>query len=405
MLFRSNTSIGELQKTDEAGIAAFVEQVREELYTQPFAESPFDERGRFKSGSRLLPPATDATKTEYLARYTDFFAGETLGGMRVLVYQHSAVGRDLLAEVLESLGATVVTAGRSETFVPIDTENIGAAELATIQALFDESGANFDAVVSTDGDSDRPLILGVENGMVRFFGGDLVGMIVARFLGAGAVVVPISCNDAIDRGDLADTLEPKTKIGSPFVIAGMDTARENGKTNICGWEANGGFLTGSDFVRNGNTLSALPTRDAFLPILATLFATKATGKTLVELFASLPARFSKAALLRPFPRETALAMVNKLTGDLEAVRSPIESVFDAAHGFGTVAKVDYTDGVRVYFASGDVAHLRPSGNAPELRIYAVADTPERAAQIADYGIAEPDGALRQFERMARGANG
>ena len=36
--------------------------------------------------------------------------------------------------------------------------------------------------------------------------------------------------------------------------------------------------------------------------------------------------------------------------------------------------VDYTDGVRVLFDNGDVAHVRPSGNADELRIYAVADT-------------------------------
>ena len=50
-------------------------------------------------------------------------------------------------------------------------------------------------------------------------------MIVAEFLGADAVVVPITCNDAIDRGKLAQVLEPKTRIGSPYVIAGMEAAR------------------------------------------------------------------------------------------------------------------------------------------------------------------------------------
>jgi hypothetical protein len=34
----------------------------------------------------------------------------------------------------------------------------------------------------------------------HFFGGDLVGMVVAEYLKADAVVVPISCNDAVDRG-------------------------------------------------------------------------------------------------------------------------------------------------------------------------------------------------------------
>ena len=61
-----------------------------------------------------------------------------LVGPRILVYQHSAVGRDLLAELLARLGAEVISAGRSENFVPIDTENIDAAQLDTIQKLADE---------------------------------------------------------------------------------------------------------------------------------------------------------------------------------------------------------------------------------------------------------------------------
>jgi phosphomannomutase len=101
--------------------------------------------------------------------------------------------------------------------------------------------------VSTDGDSDRPLILGVDGptGKARFFGGDLVGMVVAEYLKADAVVVPISCNDAVDRGNLQSVVDAKTRIGSPFLIAGMEEARRSGKKRVCGWEPNGGFLTGS----------------------------------------------------------------------------------------------------------------------------------------------------------------
>ncbi|MCF7994616.1 MAG: hypothetical protein K9L88_07235, partial [Chromatiaceae bacterium] len=32
-------------------------------------------------------------------------------------------------------------------------------------------------------------------------------------------------------------------------------------------------------------------------------------------------------------------------------------------------------------ASGDILHLRPSGNAPELRAYTEADSPERARDL------------------------
>lgn len=48
---------------------------------------------------------------------------------------------------------------------------------------------------------------------------------------------------------------------------------------------------------------------------------------------------------------------------------------------GPVAGVDRTDGLRVSFACGDVVHARMSGNAPELRCYAEASSPEAAAAL------------------------
>jgi phosphomannomutase len=55
--------------------------------------------------------------------------------------------------------------------------------------------------------------------------------------------------------------------------------------------------------------------------------------------------------------------------------------------------------VRIIFSNGDVAHLRPSGNADEFRIYAVADAQKRPDSIAKMGIAEPGGILRLLEKF------
>jgi phosphomannomutase len=241
-------------------------------------------------------------------------------------------------------------------------------------------------------------------GQVQFFGGDLVGMVVAEFLQADAVVVPISCNDAIDRGPLAPALEPKTRIGSPYVISGMEAAIDKGKRRVCGWEPNGGFLTGSQLVRNGVILEPLLTRDAGLPILGVLFAAEQAGAPLVDLFARLPKRFSRAALLKQFPRSTALKIVDRFSppADAEAVRKDLSLFFTPALGFAHVSHVDYTDGVRVLFANGEVTHVRPSGNADELRIYAVADTQARADEITAMGVAEPEGILRRMEKAVHG---
>ena len=445
--YKTNTAHGELLKKDEAPINARVAQVRARAYAQPAAESFFNEMGFFKGGHVELPPAHEAARAAYLRRYLDFFAGRTLQGRRLLVFQHSAVGRDLLVDLLAQFGAEVVAAGRSETFIPIDTENVEEDLLVQMQAMVDRATAQhgpFDAVVSTDGDSDRPLILGVDpvasgpggsGQRVRFFGGDLVGMIVAQSLKADAVVVPISCNDAIDRGSLRGVLEPKTRIGSPFVIAGMKRAALRGRRRICGWEANGGFLTGSDLEQDGRGLKALPTRDALLPLLATLFAACSKGCSLSHLFDQLPRRFSKAALLKRFPRPVSLAIVQQCspadpaatdilfgrddptllgedgqrlstsgtsTAALASIRAFLASIFTAAAGFGQIERINYTDGVRIYFGNGDVAHVRPSGNADELRIYAVANTQARAEAITRLGVSEPDGLLRQLEqRVAR----
>ncbi|KAE8352209.1 hypothetical protein BDV28DRAFT_5373 [Aspergillus coremiiformis] len=430
--YKLNTSKGELLKKDEQPINNNVEVVREELLSQPFAESLFNQQGMLHSAPSNLPPVAAEGRAAYIQRYADFFKGETLEGKKLLVYQHSAVGRDVLVEILQTLGAAVVTAGRSDTFVPIDTEAIDQPQLDTVQNLYDSTGQTFDAVVSTDGDSDRPLILAPEDGKLRFFGGDLLGMTVAEFLGADSVVVPISTNDAIDRGSLASVTEPKTKIGSPYVIAGMQHALSKGRHRVCGWEANGGFLTGSEIERNGNLLTALPTRDAVLPLLCALFAACNRGITLPQLFATLPKRSSRAALIRNFPRPTSMKILARFSppesamqevlyqsdhviaydsthAQLEVTDSPaknlgqirqeLETVFTAEYGFSSIARLNYTDGVRIIFANGDVAHFRPSGNADELRIYAVADKQERADAIAAQGVAEPNGLLRQLQRL------
>ncbi len=428
--YKTYTAKSELLKRDEAPINARVEQVRQRIYDQPLAESLFNGQGLFKAGHQELLPASDAGREHYARRYTAFFAGQSLQGLRVLVYQHSAVGRDLLVDVLRSLGATVITAGRSDTFVPIDTENIDAERLAAIQALVTEAG-ELDAVVSTDGDSDRPLLLAVEHGRVRFFTGDLVGMVVAEYLGADAVVVPISCNDALNRGQLKDMVEPKTRIGSPSVIAGMEAARKQGRRAVCGWEVNGGFFLGSDIAVAGHVLKALPTRDALLPILGILFSMRKTGLPMGALFDRLPKRFGRSALLRNISNVKGNQIVRRFTPAdavirqvvfgggqpalldaerrglpasaaqvqwAEQLRASLAAYFTPALGFGSITRIDYTDGVRIYFSNDDVAHIRPSGNADELRIYALADTQARADAIASLGIAEPDGVLRRLER-------
>jgi phosphomannomutase len=439
-----NKSVGEVLKSDEAGITREIERVRVEEYSQTVTTSAFDTSGMFKRVPDL-PLLDPAAEEAYVRRYLTSFTRGGLSGLRVIVYQHSAVGRDILPQILRELGAEVVTAGRSDTFVSIDTENITDEQLDRLEEFAvsaETSSGPLHAIVSTDGDSDRPLVTAVlpadevEPGgrRVRFLPGDLLGIVVAEYLRSDAAAVPISANDAVERrmAESKVTLE-KTKIGSPYVISAIDKLRRAGThTRIVGWEANGGFLTGSDIPLTAGTLIALPTRDSSLPILANLFAAAEQRIGLAALWNRLPARFGRAGLLDNVPVAVSQAILAHLIppGDVIEVefdgagrvfdrsrpgtapvplaepaiadwqerKATLMHFFTSALGFDDIIRINVLDGLRLYFRSGDVAHIRPSGNAPQLRIYANSDSQARADQIVELGLREPDGILRQLER-------
>lgn len=437
-------SAGEIVKEDEPGILREVERVRVEEYGRTEMQSLFDASGMLKRPPGL-PPIAGAAEEAYVHRYLQSFARGGLAGRRVLVYQHSAVGRDILPRVLRELGAEVVTAGRSDAFVPIDTENITGEQLERLEkfaAAAEAEGRPLDAIVSTDGDSDRPLLTAVcpaaeiaaGGQRVRFLPGDLLGIVVAEYLGADAAAVPISANDAVEqrmseRGIFLD----KTKIGSPYVVSALDGLRRAGTySRIVGWEANGGFLTGSDIALPSGPLIALPTRDSMLPILANLFAAAEQGVGLARLWSRLPLRFGRAGLIDNVPVTVSRAILGVLmprgdttevefdgAGDVidrsrpfaQAVpaaeaaaaewrqcKATLSRFFTPALGFDDIVRINVLDGVRVYFHNGDIAHVRPSGNAPQLRIYANSDSQPRADEIVEFGLREPDGILRRLVR-------
>src|SRR5690242_3816404 len=315
-----NKSVGEVLKSDEAGIIREVDLVRREEYGRSATESAFDAAGMLKRAPDL-PPVDCSAEETYARRYLRSFS-RGLSGLRILVYQHSAVGRDILPRILSELGAEVITAGRSETFVPIDTENITEEQLNRLEDLAiaaEAGGQPLHAIVSTDGDSDRPLVTAVLSDAerqpgarrVRFLPGDLLGIVVAEYLRADAVAVPISANDAVERRmNERGVLLRKTKIGSPYVVSAIDELRRAGAhARIVGWEANGGFLLGSAIAFGAAELGALPTRDATLPILANLFAAAEQRVGLAALWDRRPARFGRAGLLDDFPVAASRAIL------------------------------------------------------------------------------------------------
>jgi phosphomannomutase len=440
---KANRCDGEVMKSDEQGIVEAVEAVRQAEYARPFEACAFDASGMLRPGHRPELPAPNGEAARlYRERYRAVFPAGALAGMRIVFFQYAAVGRDLLPEILDHSGAQVIPTARSETFVPIDTEAISDEHLEMLAGIVAEQAqvhGPIDALVSTDGDSDRPLVIGVSGAhgapRLRFFPGDLVGIVVADYLGADSVTVPISANPAVQEHFQAKGIVTrKTRIGSPYVIEAMREAQEAGARRVVAWEANGGFLLGSDIALGGGTLAALPSRDATLPILATLYAAAQQGGGLDACFDALPRWYGRAGLLDDFPREVsqqilahfALPLEDAVWAEFQAEaivlkdiaerpvaqwslddpgargllerKTALEELFHPGRGFARIRALNTQDGIRCLFDNDEIAHVRPSGNAPQLRIYAYARSQARADAIVAMGIAEPDGILGDLQR-------
>ncbi|MDX8391204.1 MAG: phosphomannomutase [Mariprofundaceae bacterium] len=355
---------GEILKSDEQAIAA-----REICIPSAIFHADGSAITSFQ-----LPPEDTTARANYIRRYLDFLPQNCLRGKRICVYQHSTVARDIFSEVVSALGADVVCLGRSAEFIPVDTEAIRDEDVALAKQWCGQHG--FDCIISADGDGDRPLISD-ENG--NWLRGDIAGILCARFLAAESISTPVSCNSAVEKcGWFAQVA--RTRIGSPFVIESMQKAVSAGAENSVGYEANGGFLTANDIEREGCVLSALPTRDALIVPMAILLLAAQEGLSISRLCATLPQRFTASGRIKDFPTELSCERLATLSsGDREKNKIAAEALLGDI--FGVVSDVDVTDGVRITFASNEVIHFRPSGNAPELRCYSEADSDARAIEM------------------------
>ncbi|WP_070970493.1 phosphomannomutase [Vibrio sonorensis] len=315
-----------------------------------------------------LPTTSTIAIDRYIERYTKPYESSLLKGLKIGIYEHSSSGRDVYSRIFEALGAETVSLGRSDHFVPIDTEAVSPSD--NLQAQKWLNHYKLDYVFSTDGDGDRPL-LSDETG--KYLRGDTLGLLASMALDIEAVVVPVNSNTSIDHIASFSTVE-KTKIGSPYVIEGINTLKPV-FNSVGGFEANGGYLLGSDLNINGSVISGLPTRDAILPVIAVL--ANLNGRSIIDLVESLPDRFTSSDRLQNYPTSEGLSLLEKVRKSPEIA---LKALPNSINGI-CVNGVDVTDGVRLILNNDEIIHLRTSGNAPELRCYAESNTQEGADSL------------------------
>ncbi len=344
---------GEISKTDEVSIMNGLVEVPEFVSDQ---------------AAQLALPVIDHSAVElFKQRYTSLFPSNMLQGKRVGVYEHSSVARDVIKELLAHFGAEVISLERTETFVPIDTEAVSEEDVQ--KGLNWSKEYKLDAIISTDGDGDRPLIANEKGEWLR---GDILGVLCADYLQATHVAAPVNVNTVLElRGTLQspERISLRTRIGSPYVIAGMeDLLQQSPDARVVGYEANGGFLVGADFVVNNQVLHALPTRDSVLPALIVLAMSYEQGRPVSQLTANYPGRYTASDRIKDIPTDVS----KQLIADIKTSKAKQTELLSAIAQEGEVLEVvsiDETDGLRMTLNNGDIVHLRPSGNAPELRCY------------------------------------
>jgi phosphomannomutase len=362
---------GEISKQDELEIVKRVEEARPQKSTVVRDDVE-------------VPDQSLVAVNMFKSRYLNVFAPDCLSGLRVGVYQHSTVARDILVDILRKLGADVVALARESHFIPVDTEAVSDVTAKNVMHWVQAEALH--ALVSADGDGDRPLVAD-ETG--RVINGDVLGLIAAKLLNADIIVTPVTSNSGLENTSSAHVI--RTRVGSPFVVAGMQDAMQKGHQRIVGFEANGGVLTGTPIVLNGTVLNALPTRDSVLPILACLCEIKRAGEPLSRCVSGLGLPISASGRLENIASSSAMKLIAHLNTSL----SNLQLFFSER---GAIAAVNETDGLRVTLQGGEIVHFRPSGNAPEFRVYVEAESSQKAHELLQWASSNVSRMLQTFRR-------
>ncbi|MCU7938539.1 MAG: phosphomannomutase [gamma proteobacterium symbiont of Bathyaustriella thionipta] len=333
----------------------------------------FDKQGQFSDHNNYLPDVDPTALNDYKSRYLGLFPENAFAGKKIGVYQHSGVARDIIPELLEKLGAKVMNLAYADHFIPVDTEAVRDEDIKLAKEWAFEY--QLDAIVSTDGDADRPLISDETGEWLR---GDIVGFLCAEYLQIDHIVTPVSSNSCVEQSGFFVDVK-RTKIGSPYVIEAMNHYLEEHYAAVAGYEANGGFLLATPIRKNNFLLTALPTRDAIVVLLTLLHSSVENKLSLSQLSARLPQRYTYSDRIKNFPTKKSQQLIEKYTSGNDAEN---KALFEADFPLlGRINTMNTVDGLRLTFENENIIHFRPSGNAPELRCYSESDSIERAKKI------------------------
>jgi alpha-D-glucose phosphate-specific phosphoglucomutase len=261
-----------------------------------------------------------------------------------------------------NLKITEINAERNPSFPQIQPEPI-AKNLTKLSRLVVKQKA--DVGLATDGDADR---IGIVDERGQFLTQHQVFALLCLYLlevrgERGAMVRTLTSTMMLSRlGELFDVAVYETPVGFKYVAPLMME-----KNGIIGGEESGGY----------GFRGHVPERDAILAGLYFLDFMVKTGKTPSQLVDYL---YSKVGPHYYDRRDFHISAAKRQIILHRLSSSPPDTVAGSK-----VTKVDTTDGLRLFFGDESWLLIRFSGTEPLVRIYAEAESLERAKALLDEG--------------------
>ncbi|MCX5679484.1 MAG: hypothetical protein NTZ95_02260, partial [Candidatus Omnitrophica bacterium] len=393
----------------------------------------------------MANPGKEA-ENAYILRNTTEGIGRVFDGEHIGFNEHTGVARDVLPQILRAVGLDVHNYGRSYWEERMDTEDLEPkieqhmkAEAARLKA----EGIDAISHDSTDGDADRPALFDSNGNFI--YGDKICGLLCIGLKEDNpqkdfVVVVTATCSEAMVKmlREKYKMKVIKVEVGSPYVVSEMAKQEKlNPGAIVVGFERNTGFFVQTPIVlKNGNTIKKLATRDSAIVIEQVNLLAKKRGMNLEQLVDSeyngvyesyswsdgvtnstpgceaYTAPVGKAIMRSLAPKDrnmlviefddagqvyytnraayygtgTSRILANADVKDrMRRIRNYLSGVFTPAEDFGTIVKMEFIDGVRIFFDNNEIVHLRPSGNEPKWRIYpeSPAEKGARARKISD----------------------
>lgn len=319
----------EISKEHEAKISRIYHQLKEKIIFAQKKINPILEKLAKESYQKMLLKLAD----------------KPLPCWKVVVDPGNGSQSEVAPQILRKLGLKVISLNCTpspEKFLTRDTESENAfTELAS---LVKKEKADFG--IGFDSDGDRVVFID-EKG--EFIPGDYTGALLAKYGSTKIIITPINTSQMVE--SLGKPVI-RTKVGSPYVVEAM---RKNQAS--FGFEANGG----------GIHAEVMMSRDGGTTMIKILNLLKKKKLTFSQLVGILP-RFYLFRTKVPCPSELN-----------EKVVKLAKSKFKAK-------KIEILDGLKIWLTSSTWILFRPSGNAPEFRVFAEAKTPKMANKIGEEGI-------------------